>query len=85
MRQERQGERETESHAGSTASSEPDVGLESTNREIMTQAEFKSQRLNRLSHLGAPIVLIFIIIDIQHRGMGMCHLTYTFINTFQRD
>ena len=38
----------------STDSAEPDVGLELTNDQIMTSAEVKSQRLNRLSHPGAP-------------------------------
>ena len=38
-------------HAVST---EPDVGLELTNREIMTPAEIKRQTLNRLHHPGAP-------------------------------
>ena len=37
------------------ASAEPDVGLELTNREIMTQAETKSRRLRRLSHPGTPV------------------------------
>ena len=37
-----------------TLSAEPDVGLEVTNREIVTWAESKSQMLNRLSHPGAP-------------------------------
>ena len=37
-----------------TVSTEPDVELELTNREIMTSAEIKSQMLNRLSHPGAP-------------------------------
>ena len=33
-------------------STEPNVGLKFTNREIMIQAEIKSQTLNRLSHPG---------------------------------
>ena len=37
-----------------SVSTEPDVGLELTNLEIMTRAETKSQTLNRLSHPGAP-------------------------------
>ena len=37
-----------------TASTEPDVGLEFTNREIMTGVKVKSQTLNQLSHPGAP-------------------------------
>ena len=42
-----------------TASVGPDVGLESTNRQMMTQAEIKSRTLNRLSHSGTPIVCNF--------------------------
>ena len=34
-------------------SADPDVGLNLINREIMTGAEIKSQRLNRLSRSGA--------------------------------
>ena len=37
-----------------TAITEPDKGLDLTNREIMTSAETKSQMLNRLSYPGAP-------------------------------
>ena len=33
---------------------DPNVGLEHTNREIMTGAKIKSQMLDRLSHPGAP-------------------------------
>ena len=47
---EREGEREY--HAVGT---EPDAGLDLTNREIVTRAEIKSGTLNRLSHPGAPI------------------------------
>ena len=50
---EREGD--TESEAGSrlhAVSTEPDTGLELTNREIMTRAEIKSQSPNRLSHSG---------------------------------
>ena len=35
-------------------SAEPDVGLDLTNRAIMTRAEIKSRMLNQLSHPGAP-------------------------------
>ena len=38
----------------STVSTEPDVGLELTNHEIMTGAKVKSQTLNRMSHPSAP-------------------------------
>ena len=37
-----------------TVHAEPDMGLEPTNREIMTWAETESQMLNWLSHPGAP-------------------------------
>ena len=37
-------------HAVST---EPNVGLDPTNHEVMTGAETESQRLNRWSHPGA--------------------------------
>ena len=50
----------TESKAGSrvwAVVTEPDVGLEPTNREILTWAEIKSRMLNCLSHPGAPRVL----------------------------
>ena len=36
------------------ASTEPDVGLELTNFEIVTRAEIKSPMLNQLSHPGPP-------------------------------
>ena len=45
-------------HAVST---EPDVGLELTNHEIMTWAEIKSLTLNQLSHPGAPVLTILIV------------------------
>ena len=45
-------------HAVST---DPDVGLESTNHEIMTWAEIKSQRLNWLSHPGTPMTNVFAL------------------------
>ena len=35
---------------------EPDTGLDPTNREIVTRAEIKSHTLSRLSHPGAPRV-----------------------------
>ena len=35
-------------------SAEPHLGLDPTNREIMTQAQTKSQLLNLLSHSGSP-------------------------------
>ena len=38
-----------------TVSTEPTVGLEPTNHEIMTSAEIKSQTLNHMSHPGAPV------------------------------
>ena len=52
VEREREGGRERESQAGSvlSARSELDVGLELTNREIMTWAEIKSLTLNQLNH-----------------------------------
>ena len=41
-------------------SEEPDLGLELMNCKIMTQAQMKSQMLNRLSHSGAPHDLYFL-------------------------
>ena len=40
-------------HAVST---EPDMGLELMNREIMTRAENKSQMLSLLNHPGDPLL-----------------------------
>ena len=40
------------------ASTEPDVGLELTNCEMVTWAEVKSQMFNQLSHPGAPVIAI---------------------------
>ena len=41
-------------------STEPDMGLNPTNCEIMTRAKIKSRMLNQLSHPGAPILCIFL-------------------------
>ena len=49
-------ERGRESQAGSMLSAESDAGLELTNHEITTWAKIKSQKLNLLSHPGAPTV-----------------------------
>ena len=43
----------------------PDVGLELTNHEIMTQAEIKSQMLKRLSHTGTPKFFLMFIFERQ--------------------
>ena len=43
-----------------TVSTETDVGLKLTNRDIMTWAEIKSWTLNRLSHPGAPYSINFV-------------------------
>ena len=40
-----------------TIRAEPDTGLELMNREIVTSAEIKSPKLNRLSHPDAPVSL----------------------------
>ena len=37
-----------------TVSTKPNAGLKPTNHEIMTRDEIKSQKLNQLSHPGAP-------------------------------
>ena len=53
---ERERDRETERQRIPsrlhTVSAEPNLGLEPTNFEIVTQAEIESQMLNRLSHPG---------------------------------
>ena len=43
-----------------TVSTELDLGLKPTNLEIMALMEIRSQKLNRLSHLGAPRVLFYV-------------------------
>ena len=50
---DREGERESQ------AGSEPYVGLERMNREIMTWGEIKSQMLNQRNHPGAPLFSFF--------------------------
>ena len=42
-----------------TVSAKPNTGLNSTNYEIMTSAEIKSQMLNRLSHPDDPNSVTF--------------------------
>ena len=42
-----------------TVSAESDVGLNLTDREIMTQAEVQSLTCNQLSHPGAPPPAMF--------------------------
>ena len=49
---EREGERQ--SQAGSRLSTEPDVGLDLMNHEIMTGAKIKSLALKPPTHPGAP-------------------------------
>ena len=60
---ERERERERESERAPnrlhTGSSEPDVGLELMNHEILTWAETKSRPPNWLSHSGAPETQVF--------------------------
>ena len=51
---EREGEKEREKESLHTVSTEPCVGLELNDHEIMTRAEIKSWMLNQLSHSGAP-------------------------------
>ena len=72
---ERERERERTSRGGAergrqrilsrlcAVSTEPDVGLEPTNREMMTQAEIKSQTLNPLSHPGVLNVVTLLLTD----------------------
>ena len=53
---EGQREEETESQTDSALSAQkPDAGLKLMNHEIMTWAETKSQRLNRLHYPGTPM------------------------------
>ena len=63
---ERERERETDPSRFHTVSTEPDVGFELKNCEIMTWAEIKSQTLHRLSHSGAPrgLVFLFVTLDV---------------------
>ena len=56
---ERERERERISSKLHEVSAEPDMGLELTNREIMTWAEIKSHMLNQLSHPGTPKAVLF--------------------------
>ena len=54
----REREGDTESEAGSrlwAVSTEPNAGLELTNREVMTWAEVRT--LKRRSHPGAPVLV----------------------------
>ena len=56
---EGQREREAESPRRLyTVSTEPDTGLELTNREIMPELKSRVQMLNQLSHPGAPALTI---------------------------
>ena len=50
-RRERERADHSQVHAAST---EPDVGLDPVNWEIMTSAKIKSRTLNRLRRPGAP-------------------------------
>ena len=53
---ERKGEKQCRFHIVST---EPDVGLEPMNHEIMTRAKIKNWMFNRLSHRGTPVIQFF--------------------------
>ena len=55
---ERQGEKEFQAGSTLPASTEPEVGLELTDHEIMTWAKIKSRTLNQLSHPGARTIII---------------------------
>ena len=59
---ERERERERESQTGSTLSSEPDMGLDLTNCEIMTWAKIQIWTLNWLSHPGTPCLFLTILL-----------------------
>ena len=48
------------------ASTEPAVGLDPTNREIMTWAEVEGQPLHRLSHPGAPCLCFYKYYQEEH-------------------
>ena len=50
-------ERDKESQAGPGLSTEPHMGFQSQDREIMTWTDIKSRTLNQLSQSGAPIYL----------------------------
>ena len=54
MERDRERERERIPSRLCSVRAEPNVGLEHTNREIMTSAKIKSQMLDQLSHPGAP-------------------------------
>ena len=51
---ERERERERLPSRLHTASTEPDMGLQLINHEVMTWAKTKSQMLNQLNHPSAP-------------------------------
>ena len=46
-----------------TLRAESDTGLKPMDREIMTQAETKSQTFNWLSHPGAPLIVLLLCIS----------------------
>ena len=73
---ERKGE--GESQADSTINTEPDIGLNLTNHEIMTKAKIKSQTLNQLSHPGAPLFtnLMLISNSLKHLPDGIDAVTH---------
>ena len=63
-----------------TISTEPNMGLELTNSEIMTWAEIKSWMCNQLGHLGAPssffqfgCLLFIFLIQLQWWGLPVLY------------
>ena len=56
---ERKRERERQRIPGRllAVSTEPDVSLDPTYCELMTQVVIESRRLNRLTHPGAPLLI----------------------------
>ena len=50
--------------------SEPDLGLNLTNCEIMSWAEIRSQMLNWLSHPGVPFFILFYFLSRLHTQCG---------------
>ena len=70
---ERERKRETIPSKLFDASAEPDTELNLTNREIMTRAETKSQRLNLLSHPDTSRRLIRANQKLHQQCLGLLH------------
>ena len=63
---QRERERERIPSRFCTVSTEPDVGLEPTNSEIMTWAETKNQAFDQLSYPGAPEHIFKFILTVDY-------------------